>query len=615
MRRVALSVTRRGRVAIVSGLVGKPPPKVVITMPAYRAAGTLARTVADIPPGVSDAIILVDDASPDNTVELARELGITVYVHPENRGYGGNQKTCYTRALEEGADVVVLLHPDYQYDPKTVPLLIAPIVAGQADMTFGSRFAGLGDPRSGGMPLYRFVGNRITTTLENLMLGSRFTDMHSGLRAYTRECLLSLPFLRYTDDFSFDSQLLVDAVTSGQRVVEVPIPTRYAEESSSISVGGSLRYVGHTLAYCARQAAARGRRGRRSPLAHVDDREARRARGPAIAQRCVACGSNELVLLYPANAAGDASPAEYSCTSGALSQHDDILECPRCGMVSSRPTLAGEEILGRYADVVDETYLGEEEGRRELFDWVLGVMAGYPLRGDRLLEIGSNVGLFLDTARGAGWQARGIEPSRWAVETGRARYGVDLVQKPLEQLDAPTGSADAVVLLDVLEHFVDPLEALRLLRPLLDDEGLLTLSTVNLDGLHARMRGEKWPWFIRPHLHYFTPATLDALLAKAGFRIVEWSLVPRSFHLSYVANRMRSSLGPVGQASARLTHLVDFKVPVGWLGDVVLVVARPTTVPGEPKTGAGHTGRRPVGAKALATGAGSEETSSQDQHE
>jgi hypothetical protein len=160
----------------------------------------------------------------------------------------------------------VLLHPDYQYDPKAVPLLIAPIIGGYADMTFGSRFAGLSDPRGGGMPMYRYLGNRLTTTLENLMLGSRFTEMHSGLRAYTRECLLSLPFRRYSDDFSFDSQLLVDAVTAGQRVVEVPIPTRYTKEASSISIGLSLRYVVGSLAYCARQVAVRGRKGGRRSL-------------------------------------------------------------------------------------------------------------------------------------------------------------------------------------------------------------------------------------------------------------------------------------------------------------------------------------------------------------
>ena len=211
--------------------------KVVITMPAYHAADTLERTVADIPVGIADELILVDDASGDETVAVARKLNITVYVHDENRGYGGNQKTCYRRALEHGADIVVMLHPDYQYDPTAVPLLIAPLLAGRADMTFGSRFAGLSDPRGGGMPLYRYLGNRTATTLENLMLGSRFTELHSGLRAYTRRCLLELPILRYSDDFVFDSQLIVDAVTTGQRVVEVPIETRYTKESSSISVG------------------------------------------------------------------------------------------------------------------------------------------------------------------------------------------------------------------------------------------------------------------------------------------------------------------------------------------------------------------------------------------
>jgi Glycosyl transferase family 2 len=245
-------------------------PKVVITMPAYRAEATLERTVADIPPGIADRLILVDDASPDNTADLARGLGIDVHVHVENLGYGGNQKTCYVEALSSGADIVVLLHPDYQYEPKAVPLLIAPIIAGDADMTFGSRFAGLGDPIGGGMPLYRFVGNRMTTVLENVMLGSRFSELHSGLRAYTRRCLLSLPILSYSDDFVFDSQLLIDAVTLGQRVVEVPIPTRYTKESSSIAVGRSLAYILGTLGYCASRVASRGRRGRRSIVARSE---------------------------------------------------------------------------------------------------------------------------------------------------------------------------------------------------------------------------------------------------------------------------------------------------------------------------------------------------------
>lgn len=241
-------------------------PKVCITLPAYNAERTLAKTIADIPEGIADELILVDDHSPDNTAQAARDLGIHVYVHPENRRYGGNQKTCYSRALQRGADIVVLLHPDYQYDAKAVPLLIAPILAGHADMTFGSRFAATGDPLKGGMPLYRYLGNRLTTFAENAFLGSRFTEMHSGLRAYTRQCLLSLPFLSYSDDFVFDSQLLADTVTMGMRVVEVPIITRYTQESSSIAIGSSLRYVIESAAYTFKQGRARGRRGHRSPL-------------------------------------------------------------------------------------------------------------------------------------------------------------------------------------------------------------------------------------------------------------------------------------------------------------------------------------------------------------
>ena len=550
--------------------------RVVITLPAYRAEHTLEKTVADIPPGVADEVILVDDASPDNTVAIAEGLGIRVFVHPQNRGYGGNQKTCYVQALEGGADVIVLLHPDYQYDPKAVPLLIAPILAGQADMTFGSRFAGQGDPRAGGMPLYRFLGNRVTTTLENILLGSRFTDMHSGLRAYKRECLLALPFLRYTDDFSFDSQMLVDAATGGQRIVEVPIPTRYTRESSSIDIGKSLKYVAESLGYTTSRSLKRGRRGRRAPAAWREPRPGPSlGDGPPVERRCALCGANAQMLVYPATASGTVTPDEFSCTSGALTHHDDIVQCVACGMVSSIPTLDPEGIRDTYAEVVDEAYLGEEQGRRELFDWVLGSMGGYAVRGRRLLEVGSNIGLFLDVAGGRGWEAVGYEPSRWAVEQGRRRFGADLREGTLEQLDEPAESFDAVVMLDVLEHLVDPLDSLRRLRGLVAEDGLLTVSTVNLSSIHARLRKGRWPWFIRPHLHYFSPETLHAMLLAAGFDVVEWSVVPRSFHASYVAERMASSLGALGPAAVSLSRVADVRLPVGWLGDVVLVHARP----------------------------------------
>jgi glycosyltransferase involved in cell wall biosynthesis len=235
--------------------------RIIVTMPAYKAAKTLEKTLRDLPREAVDEVILVDDASPDDTVEVARRLNIEVVQHIKNRGYGGNQKTCYDTALARGADVVVLLHPDYQYDPKMVADLVAPIVAGEADFTFGSRFRrDWRDPLQGGMPLYRWVGNRITTFIENLLLRTRFSEMHSGYKAYNRSFLETIPYHDYSEGFVFDSQMLVDAVLDGRfRIQEVAIPTRYTHESSSASIVNSLKYVALTVLY-----ALRGRFRRRT---------------------------------------------------------------------------------------------------------------------------------------------------------------------------------------------------------------------------------------------------------------------------------------------------------------------------------------------------------------
>jgi len=548
-------------------------PKVVITMPAYQAEQTLERTVLAIPEGVADELILVDDASRDGTADLARTLGLTVHVHPDNRGYGGNQKSCYRLALEAGADIVVLLHPDYQYEPKAVPLLIAPILAGEADMTFGSRFAGMGNPLAGGMPLYRYVGNRLTTIAQNLFLGTRFTDMHSGMRAYTRLALESLPFLGYPDGFSFDAELLVDAVTSGLRVVEVPIPTSYSEESSSISIARSIEYVTHGIGYAMRQGIARGRRGSRYlPSWRRPWRS--KVSGPLVVAHCVACGNDRMALRYPANASGDVPSGEFRCTTSALGVHDDIVECPRCGLLSSRPTLTPEEIVHGYEGVVDEEYLAEEGERRELFGWIADRIGHFSHEGPRLFEIGANVGLFLSVARDHGWDAAGVEPSAWAVALGRERFGVELRQGTAEGLDLEAGSIDALVMLDVLEHLTDPMETLRAIRPSVHERGMLALSTVNVESLHGRVRGERWPWFIRSHLHYFRPATLVAMLRDSGFEVVEWKVVPRSFHLSYLLQRAEGTF-PGSAIARQAAQIADPNVPVGWIGDVTLLVARP----------------------------------------
>lgn len=221
--------------------------KIIVTMPAYMAARTLEKTFRDIPKGFADEVILVDDASSDNTVAIARWLRLTTIVHKRNRGYGGNQKTCYDAALRAGGDIIVLLHPDYQYDPKTLPALVSPILAGGADFTFGSRFAAGGNPLVGGMPLYRYIGNCLTTAIENLLLGTHFAELHSGLKAYSRNFLESIPYHNYSDNFVFDSQMIIEAVICGFCIEEVPISTRYDEDSSSVSITNSLRYIVETL--------------------------------------------------------------------------------------------------------------------------------------------------------------------------------------------------------------------------------------------------------------------------------------------------------------------------------------------------------------------------------
>ena len=221
-------------------------PKIVVIMPAYNAAETIERTFYDIPEGFADEVVVVDDASVDNTVEVARRLGVEVIEHPKNRGYGGNQKTCYAKALRNGPQIIVMLHPDYQYDPKKMPELVAPIIAGEADVVFGSRLMEGGALR-GGMPFYKYLGNRFLTAVENLVLGLRFSELHTGLRAYRREVLERIPLNENSDDFVFDSQIIAQVVYYGFRMAEIPVECRYMPEASSIGLKRSIKYGLSTL--------------------------------------------------------------------------------------------------------------------------------------------------------------------------------------------------------------------------------------------------------------------------------------------------------------------------------------------------------------------------------
>ncbi len=223
------------------------PGKTIVVMPAYNAAQTIARTVADIPPGVVDEILVVDDCSRDRTSEVARELGLSVIRHEKNLGYGGNQKTCYQYALDAGADYVVMIHPDYQYDSRLIPVAVEVLRLGICDFIMGSRIRTRREALAGGMPKWKYVANRCLTLVENIALGQNLGDFHSGFRAYHRSVLETIPYNRNSNDFVFDSQFLAQAVHFGFKVGDIPVPVRYFDEASSINFRRSVTYGCRTL--------------------------------------------------------------------------------------------------------------------------------------------------------------------------------------------------------------------------------------------------------------------------------------------------------------------------------------------------------------------------------
>lgn len=239
--------------------------KTVIVMPAYNAAKTVQRTYEEIPPHFRGHVILVDDASRDSTVEVAQDLGIQVFRHPQNRGYGGNQKTCYTEALKQGADIVVMVHPDHQYDARVIPDMVQPIMEGRADAVFGSRMLG-GMPLEGGMPMWKYIGNIGLTALANIVFRRYLTEIHSGFRAYSRKYLETVRFMENSDDFIFDTEIIAQGMACGLHFREVPIVTRYFPEASSISFRRSVKYGLGILAVLAKYSLHRSGARRSSRL-------------------------------------------------------------------------------------------------------------------------------------------------------------------------------------------------------------------------------------------------------------------------------------------------------------------------------------------------------------
>jgi len=225
----------------------KKSPKIIVVMPAYNAEKTVNDTYRDLPKDLISEVILVDDSSGDKTVEKAKKLGITVYVHKKNRGYGANQKTCYDESLKRNPDIVVMVHPDYQYDAKLVGVLCEPVVNGRADIMLGSRIQTRNQVMAGGMPIWKYFANRVLTLVENLTMGLNLSEYHTGFRAFSAEVLRTVPYHKFSDDFVFDQQILISALSCGFNISEVPIPCKYFKDASSINFKRSAKYGLFTL--------------------------------------------------------------------------------------------------------------------------------------------------------------------------------------------------------------------------------------------------------------------------------------------------------------------------------------------------------------------------------
>ncbi|MFA6908518.1 MAG: glycosyltransferase family 2 protein [Patescibacteria group bacterium] len=231
--------------------------KIIAVLPAYNAEKTLRQTVDDIPKEWVDEIILVDDASKDQTAAVSRSLGLRTIVHPRNRGYGGNQKTCYREALASGADIAIMIHPDHQYDPTLVPQMVRPILEDRADAVFGSRMLHAGDARKGGMPEWKFIANKALTFIANSIIGTRLSEYHSGFRAYSRDVLEKLPLEENSDNFVFDTEIIVQLKIHKFRIVEIPIPTKYFKDASTVGFWKGVQYGADILAVLLRYIAHR----------------------------------------------------------------------------------------------------------------------------------------------------------------------------------------------------------------------------------------------------------------------------------------------------------------------------------------------------------------------
>lgn len=536
--------------------------KVIVVLPAYNAAKTLEKTVFAIPKDWVDDVILVDDASRDNTVAVSRKLGLKTFVHSKNLGYGGNQKTCYREALRLGADIIVMVHPDFQYDPSFIPEMIKPIARGECDAVFGSRMSIKRNALLGGMPYWKFLANIFLTWLENLVLGMNLTEYHSGFRAYSRK-VLELPLNLNSDGFVFDTEIIVQMRIAGMKIKEIPITTRYFVEASMIGFGRSVQYGFNILSVMLRYLFSR------FGIKHYAQFSSFfRSQSPI----CPNCGARQsrLFIRGTADLKNILETASYQITESNTGIYGDIYQCGNCDLYFV-DRVGVKESLDKYYShqPLDTVYLGDSEGRRRAFRRVLEKIIVLNPGMKNLLDIGCGPGFFLAEAKDAGLDVWGLEISGQSVKFAKDKLGLSQVFSDEKEMEkAANRPFDAITAFDFMEHALNPKETFADSYKKLKNGGLLVITIPMIDSLTAKLLGKRWHAIVPSHLNYFTFKSLENIYRPLGYSLAGKNWHWKYLSISYLIKRL------LKKPDLRLPKILDFVIPVNFFDEAEIYLRK-----------------------------------------
>ncbi len=508
--------------------------KVIVVLPAYNAEKTLEKTIKDIPIEWIDDIILVDDASKDNTVEVSKKLGLKTFVHKKNSGYGANQKTCYKKALEYGADIVVMIHPDHQYDPKSVPDVVLPLAREEADAVFGSRMLIPANALKGGMPYWKFIANIFLTKLENLVLGMNLSEYHSGFRAYSRKAL-ELPIELNSDDFVFDTEIITQLKVAGMKIKEIPITTRYFPGASMIGFKRSVEYGLSILLVMSRYLL------NKSGIIKYGQFNLK------ISNRysCRLCEEKKSQLFLRGNLRPEDLLKEKYLITDEKTGHGDIYRCLNCDLrfIPQKFIKKTEEISAYYKNSpLDEIYFQDFKGRQKNNRRILENIGnfGFPLAGGKILDFGCNAGLFLLEAKKFGYEIYGIELSETAIDYARKKLGINSIKRGGEEKmdDFSDNYFEVITAFDVLEHILSPAAVLDKIYSKLKPGGIFVATFPKMDSFLARILKNHWYALVPSHLSYFSEKSIQYLMDRNNWELLDIRYYKRYFSFSYLIKRL-----------------------------------------------------------------------------